>query len=202
MLIIGLTGGIGSGKSIVARHFENLGVPVIDADAITRELVEPGRIALEKIVTYFGSDILQADGKLDRKQLRDRIFTNPDDRKILEGILHPLAQKEVQQRIVNLNAPYCIVSVPLLIESGWSTMVDRILVVDSPRELQIQRTMARDGTTRQQVEAIIDSQVDRKTRLAAANDILENTSDIAYLFEQVNILNEKYLNLARADKYH
>lgn len=200
MLIIGLTGGIGSGKSIIARHFEELGVPVIDADIITRELVEPGQIAIKEIVAHFGTEILQADGRLDRSRLRDRIFNNPEERRILENILHPLAQEEVQRRIARLNTPYCIICVPLLIESGWSNMVDRILVVDSSRELQIQRTISRDGASRQQVEAIIDSQIDRDIRLAAADDILENTSDIASLFGQVKILHEKYLHLAQADK--
>ena len=200
MLIIGLTGGIGSGKSIVASRFQELGMPVIDADTITRELVEPGQPALREIVAQFGPDILQPDGRLDRPYLRDRIFSNPDDRRILEDILHPLAQKEVQQRIARLKAPYCILSVPLLIESGWSAMVDRILVVDSPREAQIQRTITRDKTSRQQVEAIIDSQVDRETRLAAADDILENDSDLASLYSQVDILHEEYLHLAQANK--
>jgi dephospho-CoA kinase len=200
MLIIGLTGGIGSGKSIVASRFQKLGMPVIDADTITRELVEPGQPALREIVAQFGPDILQPDGRLDRPYLRDRIFSNPDDRRILEDILHPLAQKEVQQRIARLKAPYCILSVPLLIESGWSAMVDRILVVDSPREAQVQRTITRDKTSRQQVEAIIDSQVDRETRLAAADDILENDSDLASLYSQVDILHEEYLHLAQANK--
>jgi dephospho-CoA kinase len=200
MLIIGLTGGIGSGKSIVASRFQKLGMPVIDADTITRELVEPGQPALREIVAQFGPDILQPDGRLDRPYLRDRIFSNPDDRRILEDILHPLAQKEVQQRIARLKAPYCILSVPLLIESGWSAMVDRILVVDSPREAQAQRTITRDKTSRQQVEAIIDSQADRETRLAAADDILENDSDLASLYSQVDILHEEYLHLAQANK--
>ena len=200
MLIIGLTGGIGSGKSIVASRFQELGMPVIDADTITRELVEPGQPALREIVAQFGPDILQPDGRLDRPYLRDRIFSNPDDRRILEDILHPLAQKEVQQRIARLKAPYCILSVPLLIESGWSAMVDRILVVDSPREAQVQRTITRDKTSRQQVEAIIDSQADRETRLAAADDILENDSDLASLYSQVDILHEEYLHLAQANK--
>jgi dephospho-CoA kinase len=151
-------------------------------------------------VAQFGPDILQPDGRLDRPYLRDRIFSNPDDRRILEDILHPLAQKEVQQRIARLKAPYCILSVPLLIESGWSAMVDRILVVDSPREAQVQRTITRDKTSRQQVEAIIDSQVDRETRLAAADDILENDSDLASLYSQVDILHEEYLHLAQANK--
>lgn len=200
MLIIGLTGGIGSGKSTVARHFEQLGIPVIDADNITRELVRPGQAALGEIAAHFGPGILQSDGSLDRSQLRERIFTNPDERKILEGILHPLALKEVRQRISRLDTPYCIVSVPLLIESGWSSLVDRILVVDTSRTLQIERTMNRDGISREQVEAIIDSQVNREARLSAANDILDNSSDPASLFEQVEILHEKYLHLGKTDK--
>ena len=130
MLVIGLTGGIGSGKSNVTKCFEALGVPVIDADIITRELVKPGKSALKEIEAHFGPDIIQTDGQLNRDWLRARIFENSDERKILEGILHPRAKKYAQKVISKLKAPYCIFCVPLLLESGWDRMVQRVLVKD------------------------------------------------------------------------
>lgn len=198
MLIIGLTGGIGSGKSTVAGYFESLGVPVIDADKITRELVEPGQEALGEIINTFGDSIIQADGRLNRSRLREHIFKNPDERKKLENILHPRARKIVQQQINELSTPYCILSVPLLIESGWVDLVQRILVVDSPRDLQIKRTIERDKVSKEQVESIIASQTDRKTRLAAADDILENTDDRATLREKIVTLHKKYTLLGQS----
>lgn len=202
MYIIGLTGGIGSGKSTVARYFESLGVPVIDADAITRELVEPGQEALDEIIKAFGASIIQANGRLNRPLLRERVFNNPKERKTLEKILHPRARKLAQQHIAKLTTPYCILCVPLLIESGWTDLVQRILVVDTPRELQIQRTIARDGISKEQAESIIDSQIDRETRLAAADDILENSEDMTSLQGKVDDLHRKYMLQAQsADKY-
>ena len=200
MLTIGLTGGIGSGKSTVARHFESLGIPVIDADIITRELVEPGQEAIHEITAYFGDEVLQPDGQLDRARLSDRIFKNPDDRKILENILHPRAKQVALQRIAELAAPYCILCVPLLIESGWTDMVQRVLVVDLPRELQIQRIISRDKITTEKAEAIIQAQIDRNSRLASADDILDNSGDKASLLEQINTLHRKYLDLTRPEK--
>ena len=202
MLVIGLTGGIGSGKSTVAQQFESLGVPVIDADVITRELVKPGQDALNEIEAYFGSEVIQADGQLNRAWLRAFIFDNPDERKVLEGILHPRARKNAQKRIANLKTPYCILCVPLLIESGWTDMVQRVLVVDLSRELQIQRTVERDGISRKQAEAIIDTQINRNARLAAADDILTNTDDKASLLKQVDALHKKYLQLAQSTEQH
>lgn len=200
MLVIGLTGGIGSGKSTVARYFESLGVPVIDADIITRELVVPGQEALAEIASYFGEQIIQADGQLDRAQLRDRIFNNPEERRVLEKILHPRARKITQQRIALLDSPYCILCVPLLIESGWIDMVDRVLVIDVTPDLQIERTMKRDGISRQQAEAIIQSQIDQSTRLAHADDVLDNTGEKTSLQTQIDALHEMYLNLAKTTK--
>ena len=197
MLIIGLTGGIGSGKSTVTKHFEQLDVPVIDADIITRELVKPGEDALKEIETHFGPEIIQTDGQLNRAWLRARIFDNADERKVLEGILHPRAREYAQKRISELKAPYCILCVPLLIESGWINMVQRVLVIDLPRELQIQRTMKRDEIPKNQVETIINAQIDRKGRLAAADDVLTNTGDKSSLLEQVDTLHDQYLKQAK-----
>ena len=196
MLTIGLTGGIGSGKSTVAQHFESLGVPVIDADIITRELVQPGQDALKEIEAHFGADIIQTNGHLNRARLRTLIFENPDERKVLENILHPRARELAQQQISKLNAPYCILCVPLLIESGWIDMVQRVLVIDLPRELQLQRTMNRDGTPEDEIEAIINAQIDRDSRLSAADDVLVNTGDKTSLLEQVDALHQQYLQQA------
>ena len=196
MLVIGLTGGIGSGKSTVTKCFASLGVPVIDADKITRELVKPGKAALKEIEAHFGQDIIQTDGLLNRDWLRARIFENPNERKILEGILHPRAKKYAKKIISKLKSPYCIFCVPLLLESGWDDMVQRILVIDVPRDLQIKRTMKRDGISKSQVETIINTQIDRDSRLAAADDLLTNMGSKASLLKQVNDLHKQYLELA------
>jgi dephospho-CoA kinase len=141
--------------------------------------------------------IIQTDGQLNRDWLRARIFANPDERKILEGILHPLTRKYAKKIIAKLQTPYCIFCVPLLIESGWEDMVNRILVIDIPRELQIKRTMKRDSISKSQVETIIDSQIDRESRLAAADDLLTNMGSKASLLKQVKDLHNQYLKLAQ-----
>jgi dephospho-CoA kinase len=196
MLIIGLTGGIGCGKSTVARHFEALGVPVIDADDITRQQVEPGQPALVEIVRHFGPDMLRPDGRLNRARLRERVFADPAQRRTLEAILHPRARIEIQRRLAILDAPYAMLSAPLLIESGWTELVDRILVIDCPRGQQIQRTRQRDGLSVAQIEAIIDSQAGRDTRLAAADDVILNDGDSAELPSQVKALHQRYTQSA------
>lgn len=196
MFVIGLTGGIGSGKSTVADYFRSLDVPVIDADLITRELVEPGQEALNEIIKYFGDEIIQHDGHLNRARLSDRIFKNTDERRALENILHPRARQVVRQRVSELDSPYCILCVPLLIESGWTDMVQRVLVVDLPPEIQLQRVIERDKITTEKAKAIIQAQIGRDTRLAVADDILDNTRDKASLLEQINALHRKYLALA------
>jgi dephospho-CoA kinase len=203
MLIIGLTGGIGSGKSTVSHHFESLGVPVIDADIITRELVAPGQPALQEIAQQFGPDILLADGTLDRAQLRQRVFEHDDERKKLEAILHPRVRESMRQRVTTLRdsnppPPYCILSIPLLIESGWTELIQRVLVVDASPTQQRQRASQRDGLNMEQINAVISSQVDRDTRLAAADDIIHNDADIAALHAQIDTLHQRYLQLARS----
>ncbi len=199
MLIIGLTGGIGSGKSTAARHFEALGVPVIDADTIGHQLVEPGRPALTALVEHFGAGMLDDSGQLNRARLREQVFTHPQQRRALEAILQPRIRAEIQQRITNLTPAcgYCLISVPLLIESGWQDLVQRVLVVDAPSETQIQRTTARDGITRRQAKAIIASQIGRNARLQAADDVIHNEADLAALQEQVETLHRHYCQLAK-----
>lgn len=197
MLIVGLTGGIGSGKSTVAERFAARGVPVIDADAVAREVVEPGTVGLARIVEAFGQDILDENGRLSRSRLGARIFQAPGARKRLEAILHPLIRVEMQRRIAHITAPYCVLVIPLLIESGQSDLVHRVLVVDTPRELQYRRVMARDKRPPAEIEAILDAQVSREDRLAAAHDIIVNDTDLDALDRQVARLHQHYLELSR-----
>ena len=201
MLIIGLTGGIGSGKTTVSQSFENLGIPIIDADQLTRELVAPGQPALKEIADQLGNDLLTVEGELDRAQLRRRIFANPKQRHTLEAILHPRARDLTLQQLTTLRdsekpPAYVILSVPLLIESGWTDMVDRVLVVDATPEQQRQRASQRDGLNSEQIDAVMQSQIDRDTRLAAADDVIHNDTDLAALQTQVTALHEKYQQLA------
>ncbi len=196
-LRIGLTGGIGSGKSTAARLFSELGIPVIDTDIIARELVEPDQPALQQIVTHFGSELLQADGSLDRARLRMLIFSNPQARHDLERILHPLIRAEMRERLRKTAAPYCILEIPLLLESGWREEVDRVLVVDTPPALQRERIQSRGQLTEKEAEQIIAAQVDREQRLAAADDLLFNEGDLHELREQVKQLHTRYLEMLR-----
>lgn len=199
MLIIGLTGGIGSGKTTVTQRFADLGVPVIDADSIAHQLTEKDQPALEMISAYFGSNVLTSEGELDRSYLRHRIFNNPDDKKALEDILHPLIRLEIKRQVAGLDDPYCIICIPLLLESGLGNSVDRILVIDVSRDIQIQRAAQRDNLPAKEIEAIIDSQIDRESRLNAADDIIDNNSDRNSLVTQVDSLHEKYLQLSNSD---
>ncbi len=197
MLIVGLTGGIGSGKSTVAERFDVRGVPVIDADVIAREVVEPGTPGLARVVEAFGRDILDENGRLNRSRLGARIFQDPESRKRLEAILHPLIRAEMQRRITHITAPYCVLVIPLLIESGQSDLVHRILVVDTPRELQSRRVAARDKRPPAEIEAILDAQASREERLAAAHDVIVNDTDLNALDQQVARLHQRYLELSR-----
>jgi len=202
MLIIGLTGGIGSGKTTVSQYFESLGIPVIDADQLTRELVTPGQPALKAITEQLGADLLTADGQLDRRQLREHIFANPEQRQTLEAILHPRAREAALQQLAALrkkaNPPaYVILSAPLLIESGWTDLVQRVLVVDTTLAQQQQRASQRDGLSAVQINAVIQNQVDRSTRLAVADDVICNEADLPALQAQVVALHQQYRQLAR-----
>jgi dephospho-CoA kinase len=201
MLIIGLTGGIGSGKSTISQYFEELGVPVIDADQLTRELVNPGQPALHEIAEQLGAEFITPSGELDRSRLREHIFAQPEQRQILEAILHPRARDAAEQQLAALRAgdnppAYVILSVPLLIESGWTDLVQRVLVVDVDPAVQRQRASQRDGLSTEQIEAAMHSQVDRDTRLAAADDVIRNDSDLSALQAQVTALHQQYLQLA------
>ncbi len=196
MLKVGLTGGIGSGKSTVASHFAALGVPVVDADVVARQLTEPGSDGLAAVIEAFGSSYLAADGTLDRAALRQTIFQWPEARRRLEAILHPRIRAEMDRQISEFNAPYVLLCIPLLLEKGLEEHVDRVLVVDLDRESQIQRVMLRDGCDREAVEAILATQADRVTRLSAADDVLANTAEPGALIGQVAQLHQHYLQLA------
>jgi dephospho-CoA kinase len=198
MLVVGLTGGIGSGKSTAARLFAARGAPVIDTDAIAREAVEPGTPALARIAEEFGPAVLTPAGTLDRAALRTRVFADVEQRRRLEAILHPEIRARARKRLADLAAPYAIVVVPLLIESGAWSFVQRVLVVDVPESVQRERACARNGLSRAQVDAVMNAQVNRERRLAAADDILVNDRDLPTLERQVETLHRRYLRLARA----
>ena len=198
MLVIGLTGGIGSGKSTVARYFAELGVPVIDADVVSRDLVAPGGDALREIVARFGRDLLHADGTLDRARLRERVFRHPAERRALEDILHPRIYEEMRRRMRSLRATYCIAVIPLLLETGQRGFVDRLLVVDTSETVQRERAQRRDGVGAEQVDAVMRAQVDRETRLRAADDVIANEGDLDALQRATEALHRRYLALASA----
>lgn len=196
VLVIGVTGGIGSGKTTVANLFSSLGVPVIDADELARQVVAPGQPAYEEILQHFGTTILGKSGELDRRRLRERIFSDSAKRDRLEAIVHPRVYAQMKHLLDCLETPYAIVVVPLLIESGARELVDRVLVVDSPEELQIERTRDRDGTTRAAVKKILAAQLDRSARLSAADDIIENDASLEALAKVVSRLHRQFLSEA------
>jgi dephospho-CoA kinase len=197
-LRIGLTGGIASGKSTVTKRFAELGVPVIDADVASRSVVEPGKPGLAQVVQRFGEGVLDADGRLDRRALRNLIFKNSSLRQALDAILHPLIRAEMEREAAAAKGPYVVMAIPLLVEGGSSAKrVDRVLVIDAEETLQIQRLQARDGSSTEQARAILASQASRAARLAAADDVLSNTGTVAELRQAVDHLHEKYLQLAQ-----
>ena len=194
MFAVGLTGGIGSGKSTVAELFAALGVPVIDTDAIAHQLTVPGGTALAAIHAQFGDVVMQADGTLDRAALRRRIFSDKTARRQLEAILHPRIRQEVERMLAALAAPYALIVIPLLVETGgYREMLNRVLVVDCPEDVQIARVMARSGFTHDEVKAILAAQAGRAERLAAADDVIVNMAAPEALRSQVATLHRRYL---------
>ncbi|MBS0968900.1 dephospho-CoA kinase [Chimaeribacter arupi] len=196
--LVALTGGIGSGKSTVANAFSRLGVTVIDADVIARQVVEPGTPALAAIAAHFGEALLHPDGSLNRARLRELIFADPTEKTWLNNLLHPLIQQETQRCIQQATTPYVLWVVPLLIENGLQTRADRVLVIDVDRETQLARTTARDGVTRRQAENILAAQVTREQRLACADDVIDNSGDPSAIEPRVAALHQYYLQLAAA----
>jgi dephospho-CoA kinase len=195
---VGLTGGIASGKSVVASAFERLGVPVIDTDGLAREVVLPGTLGLSAVAERFGPSVLQPDGTLDRRALRGLIFSDPVARRDLEGLLHPRIQALLAQRVADVTHPYCVLAIPLLVEGGGRIPVDRVLVVDCPRETQLARLLRRDGETLAGAEAILAAQATREARLARADDVIDNSGPLTALDGTVGRLHEQYLRQAAA----
>lgn len=193
--IVGLTGGIGSGKSTVAKLFGDLGVHWVDADNVAREVVEPGTPALSAIREYFGEDILQVDGALDRAALRAIVFKDPAQREWLEKLLHPLIRDELVRQLTpkDYTLPYTLLVSPLLLETDQHQLVERIVVVDVPVDTQIERTMARDDNNRGQVERIIAAQMPRQERLKKADEVVDNSSSLAEVRQRVEELHSQFL---------
>lgn len=197
-MIIGLTGGIGSGKSTVARAFGELGVGWVDADDIAREVVMPGEPALAAIAQRFGQQVLDADGGLNRAALRQIVFSDPEQRRWLESETHPRIRERLQLRLkaLALNSPYVLLVSPLLFESGQDALAQRTLVVDVPEELQLSRTLARDGVSEAQVRAILAAQLSRQERLSRAHDVIDNSGSLEHLQHQVVTLHRRYCTIA------
>lgn len=194
MFVVGLTGGIGSGKSTVADLFAELGAAVIDTDAIAHQLTASGGAVLREIHAQFGNAVMQADGTLNRAALRRRIFSDAAARRQLEAILHPRIKQQVEQALATVTAPYALIVIPLLVETGgYREMLNRVLVVDCPEEMQVARVMARSGLSRDELSAILAVQASRDRRLAAADDVVVNTASIEALRDQVTELHRHYL---------
>lgn len=196
MLTVGLTGGIGSGKTAVSDRFTRYGVPVIDTDWIARELVEPGQPALAEIAAEFGPDCLDPTGRLNRAALRERVFADEAGRRRLEAILHPRIRTAARERMAALTAPYGLLVIPLLAETGMTDLVDRVLVVDVSEAEQIRRVMARDQIDETQARRILAVQASRSQRLALATEVLENSGDLASLEQRIADLHQYYLCIA------
>ena len=194
-LTVGLTGGIASGKSIVAAMFVSLGVEVIDTDVVAREVVVPGQAGLDAIRAAFGDAVLTPTGELDRGKMRKLVFADLDKRRALEAILHPLIRARTLEKLRSARGPYVLVAVPLLVETDFGKLVDRILVVDCPTDLQIERLMKRDALTAEAALAMIGAQADRAARLQAAHDVIDNSGSIDSTRRQVERLHDHYLAL-------
>ena len=197
-LIIGLTGGIGSGKSAVSTCFENLGISIVDADVAARVVVEPGTPGLAQIAAHFGPGVIDANGALDRAALRRIVFEDAAERRWLEGVLHPRIGEEIRRGLRDASSPYAILVSPLLLEAKQDVLAHRVLVVDVSEETQVARTMRRDNNSGEQVRAIIAAQMGRAERLARADDVIENNGSLEELEPKVLALHRRYLEIAAA----
>ena len=193
---VGLTGGIGSGKSAVSYRFEKHGIQIIDADLVAREVVQPGTDALKNIIQHFGSTIIDENGNLLRAKLREIIFSNPNEKTWLENLLHPIIRTEIIQQLDKATSHYAILSSPLLLETKQDLLVNRILVVDVSEELQLARASQRDQNNQEQIKAIMKTQLSREKRCAAAHDVIHNHGDMTELDNQVQALHQRYLQMA------
>ena len=196
MLIIGLTGGIGSGKSVASDKFASLGITVVDADVASRTVVEPGKPALQEIESHFGSEIITEDGQLDRAKLREIIASDAKERKWLESVLHPRIGEQIAKEISESTSPYTLFVAPLLLETNSQEMCARVVVVDVPNDVQVERTAKRDKVPTDQVEQMVSAQMEREKRLEKADDVLLNTGTIEELEKEVEELHKKYLQMA------
>ncbi|CAE6913388.1 Catalyzes the phosphorylation of the 3'-hydroxyl group of dephosphocoenzyme A to form coenzyme A [Vibrio sp. B1FLJ16] len=197
-LVIGLTGGIASGKTTVANLFkQHFKIDIVDADIVAREVVEPGTPGLNAIIEHFGSDIVREDQMLDRAKLRERIFTNPEEKAWLNNLLHPIIREKMLEDLQQVTSDYALLVVPLLIENKLDSLCDRVLVVDVDPNTQISRTMKRDNVSEEQAQAIFASQASRQQRLDIADDVVKNNPDDQELLLQVTDLHEKYLAMCR-----
>jgi dephospho-CoA kinase len=195
---IGLTGGIACGKTTVANLFAALGATIVDTDLLAREVVAPGSALLPQIAAHFGPAILAADGSLDRRELRSRVFADPAERRWLEALTHPAIRALTDERCNAAPGPYSIVAIPLLVETGAACRFDRVLVVDCEPEVQLARLIARDGTTREEAQRMLAAQAPREARLAVANEVIHNDGDMASLRDQVEKLHRQYVQAAKA----
>lgn len=196
-LRIGLTGGIGSGKSTACRIFAEFKVPIIDADVIANRITRPGKPLLKSLSNIFGKEIMQKNGALDRKKLRLKIFQDDAARKTLEDILHPAIYSNIGDEVKNITAEYCIISIPLLLETGGAEIIDRILIIDVPEKLQLSRASNRDNMDENKIAAIIDCQISRRQRRPCADDLIDNTGSIEDLRKQICDLNKFYRTLCK-----
>lgn len=197
MLVVGLTGGIGSGKTTVANLFSKYNIPVIDADIVARAVTTPDKPAFAKVVKHFGKEIVMPDGTLNRAKLRSIIFSDNRERLWLEQLLHPLIRDEMHKQVSTLSAPYCIAVIPLLLEVEFYSFINRILVVDAPEAAQVDRVMSRDKTTRDDIEAILKSQASRHDRVAKAHDVIVNDGVLDDLIPQVEKLHAMYTQMGK-----
>lgn len=198
MYIVGVTGGIASGKTVVTDLLAEMGISIIDADVVAREVVKPGEPVLDKIARYFGDQILDHEGSLDRSALRTRVFVQPEERAWLESLLHPLIRNRVIELLNSANSDYAVLSSPLLLETDQHSLVQHIVVIDTPVETQIERAIARDGNTKAQVQAIMRAQISRTERLAKADTVIMNDSDVKTLRHKIMALHQ--ILLAQAKK--
>lgn len=198
MLTVALTGGIGSGKSAVSSHFESLGVPVIDADALAHKMVTPGSPALLEIKKTFGDNLVNTGGELNRSALREIVFSDPAQRRRLEAILHPPIREAMESWLIKQTAPYAVMVIPLLFETGQESIADRILVVDCDESIKYERVAKRDNLQRTQIDQILASQADRQTRLKRADDVIENNDGLSDLIEATERMHQFYLTLAKS----